>query len=257
MNDVLEVMLLPLLAGLLVLASHVPLGRQVLRRGIIFIDLAVAQAAATGALFAAVLLEATAFGQQAAALAGAAGVTVLLHAFERVTPQRQEALIGAVFVVLTCAATLASASGHGHDRAHALLNGQLLWADAGMLAPLAGIAALTLAAARWARHALLRFYLPLALAVTVSVQVIGVYLVFASLIFPALGAGDGRRAGWLVAAVIGAAGYGTGLLASATMDLPSGPTVVLALGLAALVAGSVRCAFARRSAFRYNPAHEK
>ncbi|MCW8886246.1 MAG: hypothetical protein OQK12_13495 [Motiliproteus sp.] len=39
-----------LAAGLLVLASHVPLGQEVLRRGIIFIDLAIAQIAGLGAL---------------------------------------------------------------------------------------------------------------------------------------------------------------------------------------------------------------
>ena len=37
-----------MLAGLLVLATHVPLGQQVLKRGIVFIDLAVAQIAALG-----------------------------------------------------------------------------------------------------------------------------------------------------------------------------------------------------------------
>ena len=45
-----DILLPAFIAGMLVLASHIPLGRQVLERGIIFIDLAVAQAAATGLL---------------------------------------------------------------------------------------------------------------------------------------------------------------------------------------------------------------
>ena len=40
------------LAGLIVLATHVPLGQQVLARGIIFIDLAIAQVAALGVILA-------------------------------------------------------------------------------------------------------------------------------------------------------------------------------------------------------------
>ena len=46
-----------LLAGLLVLTTHVPLGRQVLQRGIIFIDLAVAQMAGLGVLAAHALVR--------------------------------------------------------------------------------------------------------------------------------------------------------------------------------------------------------
>lgn len=49
MNE-LALLLPPLAAGLLALASHVPLGRQVLRRGIVFIDLAIAQVAGLGVL---------------------------------------------------------------------------------------------------------------------------------------------------------------------------------------------------------------
>jgi zinc/manganese transport system permease protein len=57
------------------------------------------------------------------------------------------------------------------------------------------------------------------------VQVVGVYLVFASLIVPALAAGG--RPGRAYA--IGAAGYPLGLLASALLDLPAGAAIVLAL----------------------------
>ena len=67
------------------------------------------------------------------------------------------------------------------------------------------------------------FYLLFALAVTASVQLVGVYLVFASLIVPAL-AVRGLRAAWRLplAYLIGALGYLLGLDLSARFDLPSG-----------------------------------
>ena len=48
----LDIIALPFLAGLLIVATHVPLGREVLHRGIIFIDLAVAQIAGLGVIVA-------------------------------------------------------------------------------------------------------------------------------------------------------------------------------------------------------------
>ena len=73
----LNVLLPALLAGLLVLATHVPLGQEVLKRGIVFIDLAIAQVAVLGVIAAEVLgFEAHGWAVQAiaaaAALAGAA-----------------------------------------------------------------------------------------------------------------------------------------------------------------------------------------
>jgi zinc/manganese transport system permease protein len=70
-----------------------------------------------------------------------------------------------------------------------------------------------------------------AVAITASVQVVGVYLVFASLIVPALAA---RGRPWLGYAA-GTSGYAAGLLASALFDLPSGAAIVLSLLLTAFV----------------------
>ena len=80
----------------------------------------------------------------------------------------------------------------------------------------------------------LGFHVVFALTVTASVQVVGVYLVFASLIVPAL-AGGGRR--WL-AGLVGVAGYASGLLASALLDLPAGAAIVLTLVAAGIVASA-------------------
>jgi zinc/manganese transport system permease protein len=82
----------------------------------------------------------------------------------------------------------------------------------------------------------LGFYLLFALTITASVQVVGIYLVFASLIVPALAAADRLARGY----AIGAAGYALGLIASGLFDLPSGAAIVLALVLAASVAGLAR-----------------
>jgi zinc/manganese transport system permease protein len=83
----------------------------------------------------------------------------------------------------------------------------------------------------------LAFYVVFALAVTASVQVVGVYLVFASLIVPALGARAWpRRWALAVAGAIGVAGYAAGLVASTWWDLPSGALAVWAIALAAVAA---------------------
>lgn len=234
----------PLLAGLLVLATHVPLGRQVLARGIIFIDLAVAQIAGLGVILAQVSgshmeelgVQLAAFG---AALAGAAG----LYLCERRWPQVQEAVIGSVFVLAATGAILLLAGDpQGGEHLKDLLVGQVLWVSGAQLWPAALLSGVVLAL--WfglagARRSL-GFYLLFAVAVTASVQLVGVYLVFASLILPALGsrASDGRR-GLLLAYGVGISGYVLGLMASAVFDLPAGPVIVWALALCALVAAVV------------------
>jgi zinc/manganese transport system permease protein len=81
------------------------------------------------------------------------------------------------------------------------------------------------------------FYLVFALSVTLSVQLVGVYLVFASLIVPALATGAMKGRGRLgLAYGIGAAGYVLGLALSAVLDLPSGAMIVWTLAAVALLA---------------------
>src|SRR5690606_20669201 len=78
------------------------------------------------------------------------------------------------------------------------------------------------------------FYPLFALTITLSTQLVGVYLVFASLIMPSL-ATLNRERGGLHAFLLGACGYGAGLLVSATLDLPAGATIAWSLALVALV----------------------
>ena len=83
------------------------------------------------------------------------------------------------------------------------------------------------------------FYGAFALAVTASVQLVGVYLVFSSLIIPALATSVTLRSRRVpVAYAIGAVGYALGLALSALLDLPSGAVIVWTLAA---------CGFAWRS----------
>jgi zinc/manganese transport system permease protein len=85
------------------------------------------------------------------------------------------------------------------------------------------------------------FYLMFALSVTVSVQLVGIYLVFASLIVPALATRRWpEKSGLLSAYAIGAAGYVTGLVLSALFDLPTGAVIVWSLAAMAVIMGAAR-----------------
>jgi zinc/manganese transport system permease protein len=243
-----------LLAGLLVLATHVPLGMQVLARGIVFIDLAIAQIAGLGVIAADALgLPEGGVAVQAAAVSAALLGAWLLTWTERRVPAQQEALIGVLFILAACAGVLLlSGNPHGGEHLKDLLVGQILWVHTSQLAWLALLSALLLAAivSGWVqRLGRFGFYGAFALAVTASVQLVGVYLVFSSLIIPALATSDDigqRRA--LIGYAIGATGYALGLALSALFDLPSGAVIVWALaacGLAWKALGVARSAPAR------------
>jgi zinc/manganese transport system permease protein len=229
-----------LIAGLLVLATHVPLGMQVLDRGIVFIDLAIAQIAGLGVIAADALgLPEGGVAVQAAAVTAALLGAWLLTWTERRAPQQQEALIGVMFILAACAGILLLASNpHGGEHLKDLLVGQILWVDTTQLLWLAGISAVLLLAMAlgWVRRlGRFGFYGVFALAVTASVQLVGVYLVFSSLIIPALGTralGGTRRL--RVAYAVGVLGYALGLALSALFDLPSGAVIVWTLAACAL-----------------------
>lgn len=233
------------IAGLLVLATHVPLGTQVLDRGIVFIDLAIAQIAGLG------VIAADTFGLPEGGIAVqiAAVVAALLGAWlltwtERKAPQQQEALIGVMFILAACAGILLlSGNPHGGEHLKDLLVGQILWVSTSQLLWLGGVSALLLLALwrGWVRKlGHFGFYAVFALAVTASVQLVGVYLVFSSLIIPALATrsrtGSNR---YRMAYVIGVVGYACGLALSALLDLPSGAVIVWTLAACAVMGAAV------------------
>ncbi len=84
------------------------------------------------------------------------------------------------------------------------------------------------------------FYLAFAIVVTASVQIVGIYLVFASLIIPALATTGIRRGNRLIAGyLIGAVSYLAGIAVSVLVDLPTGAVIVWCMALVALLAGTV------------------
>jgi zinc/manganese transport system permease protein len=237
-----RLLIVPFVAGLLVLSTHVPLGREVLRRGIIFIDLAVAQVAGLGVMTAHLAGWGGEGGvdapTQASAAVAACLAALLLTWSGRRWPEIQEALIGLLFIFAACAGILLLANNpHGGEHLRDLLAGQILWVNWTQLALPAFIYAGLLVLWNTRRSGLgdRSFYLLFALAVTLSVQLVGVFLVFTSLIAPALASRNhhGRAAVW-VGYAIGALGYALGLAASALWDLPAGPAIAAILCLLAL-----------------------
>ena len=228
-------------AGLLVLATHVPLGAQVLKRGIVFIDLAIAQIAALGVIGASMLdADPRGWVVQVAAASSALLGAALLTWTEKRWPKVQEAQIGTLFVLAATGGILLLAHNpHGGEHLRDLLAGQILWVGYSQLVvPAIGtaliVAALVLLRQRMAQ---LGFYVVFALAVTMSVQLIGVYLVFASLIIPSLATRNlAGRLRLPIAFALGAMGYASGLVLSSMFDLPAGALIVWCLALLAVAA---------------------
>jgi zinc/manganese transport system permease protein len=230
-----------LAAGVLVIATHVPLGQQVLKRGIIFIDLAIAQIAGLGVLLALALgYEDSGWGLQATAFSAALIGALVLYRCERRWPESLEAIIGTAFVLAASAGILLLANNaHGGEHLKDLLVGQILWVRFDQLLPVFGLYLAVLAA--WfgldiERHPIL-FYVLFALTVTASVQLVGVYLVFASLIVPALATRRLQTRGRMLLAgyVTGIAGYIAGLVLAALFDLPAGAVIVWLLLLSGVL----------------------
>lgn len=260
----LEFLWLPCLACLVLTAIHVYLGLHVLARGVVFVDLALAQVAALGISVA--FLSGHPIQSDAAywyALAFTVGAAALFAAsrVERV-PLPQEAIIGIVYAVSAATAILVvDRAPQGGEHIKTLLVGSILTVTGREVATLAllygAIGAIHLAArrplleisldpdgararGRWLIAWDLLFYVTFGVVVTSSVRVAGVLLVFSYLIVPAaiavlLASTVPRRLilGWSVGAVVSAAG----LWAAFAWDLPTGAAVVTAFGAAlALVA---------------------
>lgn len=234
--------LLTLFAGLLALA---PLGVQVLRRKVVFIDLAVSQAAAAGVL-----------GMQAvhhthrvevimlAALSGALVAAFLVAYLTRRFPEQREALVGLVYVASAMLAVLSvHRNPHGAEDLQSLLSADLLWSSASDTALLSACALLCLGLRYWRRNWFESdrgFYLLFALIASVAVQRLGVFLVFAMLIAPAVLRARGHSTP--LTTVLTCTSLGLGLAASWLFDLPSGASIAWTLAVAAILG----CVFHRK-----------
>ncbi|MDH3334371.1 MAG: metal ABC transporter permease [Gammaproteobacteria bacterium] len=231
-------------AGLLVLSTHVPLGQEVLRRGIIFIDLAIAQVAGLGVIAAyAMDWDHGGIEVQLAAVSAALLAAAGLSWTEKRWPGIQEPLIGILFILAATGGILLLAGNpHGSEHLKELLVGQILWQTWSSLVPIAVLSGLVLVAWSWlgARARAVNFYPVFAVVVTASVQIVGIYLVFASLIIPALATMGIRRGNRLVAGyVVGGVAYLLGIIVSLVLDLPTGAVIVWSMAAVALLAGLV------------------
>ena len=270
-----ELLLWPLVAGLVLTLIHAWFGLHVLARGVVFVDLSLAQVAALGLTVAilaghSVQSEAAYWYALAFALGGAL-LFALARGYER--SMQQEAVIGIVYAVSASLGVIAlDRAPQGAEHIKQLLIGSILTVTPQEVAALAGLYA-CIAIVHFAfRRALVEvsfhpqqlaargrrlllwdvvFYGSFAVVVTSSVRIAGVLLVFAYLIVPAALAGvfklDLLRR-LLLAWALGAAITAAGLYASWTWDLPTGPAIVSAFGA---VTAMVGLAFAlKRFTFR-------
>jgi zinc/manganese transport system permease protein len=263
MADVLPLLTLPFLACLVIAGIHCYLGLHVVKRGIIFVDLALAQIAALGAVIA---LLAGHDLHAPAAQAFSLGLTALgaaLFAFLRLREDElpQEALIGIAYAVASALAILVlDRAPGGQEEVKNMLVGSILFVTGAdvlrLLALYVAIGAVHVAfrkpflllsndpegARRLGMNVRLwdfLFYLTFGIVITQSVRIAGVLMVFSYLIVPASCAAllaTSWRARMAVGWGIGLLGSIGGLLASALWDLPTGAAVVAAFGaLMALV----------------------
>ncbi len=232
-------------AGLMIALTHAPLGIEVLRRGIIFIDLAVAQIAGLGLVVGNMFIhDPSPWLIQFIALGCAVAAGLFFRKVETAMPERQEAIIGCTFVLAASLALLLLADHpHGGEEVKHLLSGQMLfvtWADVAKHAPIYVLILLAWFSKPEVRNNM-GFYLIFALAITSSVQLVGVYVVFASLILPALAAVR-VKGPYLTAWLCGVAGVLSGIAFAAAFDMPAGPIIILSYTATALIIRGVRIA---------------
>jgi zinc/manganese transport system permease protein len=269
MNEAFEIMMWPFVACLLLPGLLVYLGLHIVKREIIFVDLALAQVAALGICMA-ILLGHDAHDWQTTAWSGAftlAGAAILTLTRPRAKGGRvpQEALIGIVYVVAAAGSfLLLSRSPEGNEELRRTLVGEILLVQPGEV-----IRTFALFVAVGVLHFVFRrqfwqltfdpekgstdgrriwfwdflFYVLFGIVVTSFVRMGGVLLVFSYLIIPAVCANIFATTmrvrlavGWVVATVASVAG----LYASYRLDLPTGAAIVCALWLALLLSSAVR-----------------
>lgn len=240
---------------LLMLIAHTYLGLHVLARGIIFVDLALAQIAVLGVSLAflagydthSVHAHAFAFGS---ALIAGGGFALLRRIPNKVT---REVAIGCAYVVATAlTVVILSRSTQGVEELKGMLNGNILfvrWSEVAVLATAYALLALLHSVFFRRFYALsftpepggrrvflweFLFFASFALVITLGVDLAGVLLVFAYLIIPAFSASlltSAFRRRLPIGVLLGLAGSVAGLWLSYLADLPTGPTVVTVLGL--------------------------
>jgi len=262
MMDALQFLLWPFLACIAIAGIHAYLGYHVVERGVIFVDLALAQIAALGAtvgfLFGKELHSPASHIFSIAAVVIGAFLLAVLKAEKRRIPQ--EAFIGIVYAISAAAAILiVDRTPEGAEHIKFMFVGNLLATSRREVLDLAVLYAVIgflhfiwrkpfFAISTGKREGMtpgrarmwdFLFYLTFGLVVTQSVAVAGVLLVFSYLIVPSvigmlLANGDRSRlaVGWVVGTLVSIAG----MIASYEFDFPTGATVVTTFGVALALA---------------------
>ena len=252
----------PIVAGLVILAIHAYLGLHVIARGVIFVDLAFAQIAALGTTVGILL----GIGHGPGELLFALGFTLLgalIFSFTRMEDSAvpQEAIIGITFVVASAAVILiAGLTAEGAEHIRETMTGTLIWVDWPTIGKMAAAYAVVGAFHFAYRRRFLSltfapegmdgrrmwdflFYVSFGVVIAFSVNVAGVLMVFSALVIPGVVAflftnrfGTALRIAWGAGAVAIVGGIG----ASFYWDLATGPLLVCAFGVLVVVAGVLR-----------------
>ena len=237
--EMLEIVLPATVAGLMITLIHSSLGIEVLRRGIIFIDLAIAQIAGLCVVLIKLFLhEPTWLLTQYTAMFAALLAASFFRWVEKALPQEQEAIIGSCFILAASAVLLALANHpQGGEEIQHILSGQMLfisWQEILAFMPLyLGGFAVWIFVPR-VRSGLWFFSL-FAVIVTASVQLVGVYVVFASLILPALAVNTLVSSRPFFATLCSGVAIILGIVAATMADMPAGPMLVFAYATMSIV----------------------
>src|SRR5262245_58366441 len=260
MLDMLAFMAAPFAACLILVGVHGYLGLHVLLRQVIFVDLALAQIAALGAVIALILGHApgssASFAWSLGAAVFGAFIFSLTRSRSRDSKIPQEALIGITYVIASATAILvADRAPEGAEHIKELLAGTILWvAWPAVLKVLLIYAVIGLFHYIFRRRFILisedpdrayaqrmnlrlwdfLFYLSFGVIITLAVEIAGVLMVFSYLVAPAivaLGSSDRWGTRILIAWAVGSLASAVGLIASYQLDFPSGPAIVCSLGL--------------------------
>src|SRR5215468_8473245 len=270
--DTFGFLLAPFVASLILTGIHAYLGVHVVERGVIFVDLSLAQIAALGTTIAVLYgIEPHGMGAYAVSLVftfiGAAVFSTIRSHKARIP---QEAVIGICYAVASAAAILAmSKSAEQTEHLKEMLVGNILtvsWFEVAKTAALYGAIGLfhffcrrkfltismdpAKAEAQGINTRLwdFLFYASFGFVVTSSVAIAGVLLVFCYLIVPSVGAmlysehvGTRLAIGWTMGTLVSA----LGVYLSLKLDLPTGATIVCTFGLVLIIMAAVRPLFSR------------
>ena len=261
--EALSFLIWPFLACLLLILIHAYFGIHILQRGIIFVDLALAQFISVGIALSFIFGEEKVFYLSLAfAFLGAFILSLSKHASRHVNI---EAFIGVLYIFSFSASILIlDKSPHGLEEFKTILNGNILWVTPQQL-----LATLALYAGVGLFHFLLRrrffaltfegkgnifleflFFASFALVLIKSVLMAGILQVFSFLVIPAL---IGRLffkktskiliTGWLVGVAVSM----LGIFLSFKLDIPTAPVIVAGLALIFFVLLGIKCVITRKT----------